>query len=113
MRTITDITTIRTVWEVHGTGAVTMTLGTGTRGHITLGVTTTGTTAAGIMQAGMTLGTMADIGAITILGIMADGAGMYGTDITHIIIIITTTIITITSTIITMVTMADQLMAIT
>lgn len=109
-RTITDITTIRTVWEVHGTGAVTMTLGTGTRGHITLGVTTTGTTAAGIMQAGMTLGTMADIGAITILGIMADGAGMYGTDITHIII---TTIITITSTIITMVTMADLLIAIT
>lgn len=110
LRTITDITTIRTALEVHGTGAVTMTLGTGTRGHITLGVTTTGTTAAGIMQAGMTLGTMADIGAITILGIMADGAGMYGTDITHIII---TTIITITSTIITMVTMADLLIAIT
>jgi hypothetical protein len=110
LRTITDITTIRTVWEVHGTGAVTMTLGTGTRGHITLGVTTTGTTEAGIMQAGMTLGTMADIGAITILGIMADGAGMYGTDITHII---TTIIITITSTITITVTMADQLMAIT
>jgi hypothetical protein len=88
-----------------------MTLGTGTRGHITLGVTTTGTTEAGIMQAGMTLGTMADIGAITILGIMADGAGMYGMDITHIII--TTTIITITSTITITVTMADQLMAIT
>ena len=33
LRTTTDITTVLTVSAVHGTGAGTMRLGTGTRGH--------------------------------------------------------------------------------
>ena len=68
----------RTASEVHGTGAVIMTLGIGTHGHIVLGDTAAGITTA----AGMTHGTTAAIGDSTILGITADGTAITTTHIT-------------------------------
>ena len=65
------VPTLLTASEVHGTGADTTTLGTGTPGHIPHGITTAGT-AHGI-QDGMTLGTTA---ASMILGITAMQDGM-------------------------------------
>ena len=72
--TTTAITTDLTASEVHGTGAVITTHGTGTHGPILRGAITDGMTQS-ISEDGTTLGTME---AIMTLGIMADGAGTAG-----------------------------------
>lgn len=88
LKTITAITMVHTVADHLGTGAVIMTHGTGTLGHITaLGDSTDGiTTAAGITTAGstevgMTHGITQEHGVSMTLGTMADGM-VDGTHIT-------------------------------
>ena len=90
LRTTTDITTVRTASVHHGTGAVTMTLGIGTHGHIIAhGDSTDGiTTIAGIMTdgttvAGTTHGITAVLGDSMTLGTTEDGT-VAGIHTTHI-----------------------------
>lgn len=87
-RTITDIITVRTVTttthtasEVHGTGAVISTHGTGTPGHTVHGDTAAGT----ITTAGMTHGITSDTGDSTTHGTTRDGTTGMDTTIIHII----------------------------